>query len=96
MKNPLSPASELIELSAQSALRSFKKFFDSEWEKICVLLNYAAEYRRPVDPEFKIYVMTPLFKLAKEKFLAGEREQYLSYIEMIVSIEGGEISWRRN
>ena len=93
MRNPLSPASELLELSAQSALKSVENLSARE---ICVLLNYAAEYRRPIAPEFKNYVTAQLLKLAEENFLAGEHEQFLSSIELIISMEGGEISWRRN
>ncbi|MBR0062126.1 MAG: hypothetical protein IJP68_11690, partial [Selenomonadaceae bacterium] len=96
MKNPLSQATELLELSAQSALKSVDKFSDSDWNEICILLNRAAEYRHPVDPEFKNYVTVRLLKIAEENFLAGEHEQFLSCIEMIISMEGGEISWRRN
>ena len=96
MRNPLSPASELLELSAQSALKSVENFSDSNWIEICTLLNRAAECRHPVDPEFKNYVTARLLKAAEENFLAGERKQYLSCIELIVSIEGGEISWARN
>ncbi len=96
MRNPLSQASKLIELSAQSALKSVENFSNSDWNEICILLNRAADYRHPVDPEFKNYIAARLLKLAEEKFLAGERKQYLSCIELIVSIEGGEISWVRN
>lgn len=96
MRNPLSPASELLELSAQSALKSVEDFSNSDWNEICILLNRAAECHHPVDPEFKNYVTAKLLKLAEEKFPAGERKQYLSCIELIISIEGGEISWRRN
>ena len=96
MRNPLSPASELLELSAQSALKSVENFSDSNWIEICILLNRAAECRHPVDPEFKNYVTARLLKFAEENFLANNRKQYLSCIELIVSIEGGEISWARN
>lgn len=96
MRNPLSPASELLELSAQSALKSVENFSNSDWNEICISLNRAAEYRHPVDPEFKNDVTTRLLKITEENFLAGERKQYLSCLELIISMEGGEISWRRN
>ena len=92
MKNPLSQATELLELSAQMGLKSVENLSARE---ICVLLNYAAEYRRPVDHEFKNYVTSQLLKIAEEKFLAGEHKQYLSCLELIVSIEGGKIYWVR-
>ncbi len=95
MRNPLSPASELMELSAQSALSSVKNFSAADWNEICILLNRAQESQHPIDPEFKNYIVTELLKLAGKKFSLKEREQYLSCIEMIISIEGGQISWQR-
>ena len=96
MRNPLSPASELLELSAQSALKFVEDFSNSDWYEICILLNRAAECRHPVDPEFKNYVTARILKVAEENYLANNRKQYLSCIELIVSIEGGKISWARN
>jgi len=96
MMNPLSPASELLELSAQSVLKSVENFSASDWDKICTLLQRAQECRHPVDKELKIFIAAQLLKLAEQKLAAGEREQYLSCIELVVSIEGGEIFWQRN
>ena len=96
MRNPLSSASELMELSAQSALKSVKKFSAADWDEICILLNRARESRHPIDPELKNYVVARLLKLADEKFFSGEREQYLSCVELIISIEGGRVEWLRN
>lgn len=95
MRNPLSPASELLELSVQNALKSVENFSASTWNEICTLLNRAQECRHPVDPELKYYVVNRLLKLAEQKFATNEREQYLSYIELIISIEGGQLSWQR-
>ena len=95
MRYPLSPASEFLEISAQSALKSVEKFSASDWDKICTLLQRAQEARHPVDSAFKNYIVARLLRLAEEKFAAGEREQYLSCIELIISIEGGEIFWAR-
>ena len=96
MMNPLSPASELLELSAQSALKSVEKFSASDWDKVCTLLQRAQECRHPVDQELKIFIAARLLKLAEQKLVAGEREQYFSCIELAVSIEGGKIFWQRN
>ena len=96
MRNPLSPASELIEISAQSALKSVRNFSASNRREICTLLNRARECRHPIDPELKNYIVARLIKLAGEKFSANEREQYLSCVEMIISIEGGRVEWLRN
>ena len=95
MRNPLSPASELLELSAQSALKSVENFSAADWNEICNLLIRAQECRHPVDGELKFYIVNRLLKLAEQKFSANEREQYLSCIELIISIEGGEIFWAR-
>lgn len=96
MRNPLSPASELMELSAQTALKSVKNFSAANWDEICILLNRAQESRHPIDPELKNYIVARLIKLAGEKFSANEREQYLSCVELIISIEGGRVEWLRN
>lgn len=96
MQNPLSSASELMELSAQNALKSVEKLSASHLSEICTLLNRAQEARHPVDPEFKNYVTAYLLKLAGENFIAGDSEQYLSCLELIVSIEGGRVEWQRN
>ena len=95
MLNPLSPASELLELSAQSALKSVENFSAADWNEICNLLKRAEECRHPVDPELKFHIINRLLKLAEQKFAANEREQYLSCVELIISIEGGQIFWAR-
>ena len=96
MRNLLSPASELIEISAQSALKSVRNFSASNRREICTLLNRARECRHPIDPELKNYIVARLLEIAGEKFISGEREQYLSCLELIISIEGGSVDWLRN
>lgn len=96
MRKPLSPASELIELSIQSALKSVKNFSASAWNEICILLNRARDCQHPIDAEFKNHVADKLLALAGEKLSANEREQYLSCLELIISIEGGRVTWQRN
>lgn len=96
MKSPLSPASELIELSAQSALKSIKEISGLPLNKVCTLLNRAQESRHPIDPELKNNIATYLLKLAESKFIKGEHTQYLSCLELIILIEGGHVEWLRN
>ena len=86
MRKPLSPASELLELSAQSALTGI--FSNSNVEEICKLLKRARKYNHPVDPEFKDLIAAHLLRTAEQKLAAKEREQYLFCIELINSIEG--------
>lgn len=96
MRKPLSSASELIELSIQSALKSVKKIFGLNLNKICILLNRAREFKHPVDPEFKNHVADKLLALAGEKLSANERELYFYCLELIISIEGGRVTWQRS
>lgn len=88
MRNPLSPASELLELSAQSALRSVNIFSSFNFEEIFRLLKWARECNHPVDPELEKFLIIALLRTAEQKLAANEREQYLFCIKMINSIEG--------
>ena len=88
MRNPLSPASELLELSAQGALRSAGIFSSFDFEEIFKLLKWARECNHPVDPELKNFLIIALLRTAEQKLAAKEREQYLFCIKMINSIEG--------
>ena len=86
MRNPLSPASELLELSAQSALNSIKNF-GSHLEKICIILKRAQECRHPVDPELENALIKSFFKIAEQKLAENESEQFVYCLEIILSIK---------